>query len=125
MLMLPTFNAPAYSYTIALEGRDYVLRFVYSERCGDWHLSIFDADESPIVTGIRVVSNFPLLHRLNDARLPPGMLIALDMGRVAKDPGLEDFGARVRLAYLSAEDIAAALAVCAEDTTTTFEDVTP
>lgn len=108
MLMLPTFDAPAYSYTIALDGRDYTLSLVYSERTDDWRLSIFDAAGEPIARGQRIVSNFPLFRRLVDARMPSGALIALDMRRQPRDPGLADFGEQVRLAYLSADDIAQA-----------------
>lgn len=109
MLILPTFtDATAYRYEITLDGRDYVLRFVYDARPDTWHFDLLLPDETPLAEGVRIVTGIPLLKRHHDVegRMPPGALVALDLGRDPVDPGF-DLAERHRLAYFSVDDLAA------------------
>lgn len=116
---IPTATTLAdYEQTTTLDGRDYLLRFTFNEREGFWYMSMSDQDSSPIVTGLKVAVDFPLLKRVTDARRPPGTLMAKDLATVdvdidagekllALDPGLEELGARVLLVYFTAAELAA------------------
>lgn len=95
----------SYDQRVVLDGREYVLAFQWNQREAKWYLSISDQDGSPIVHGIKVVANFPLLRRLRDRRAPPGELYAQDRSGAGADPGLRDFGTRVILVYHPAADI--------------------
>jgi len=108
MLILPTFtDATAYRYEITLDGRDYVMRFVYDARPDTWHFDLLLPDETPLARGVRIVAGIPLLRRYHDAenRMPPGVLVALDLGRDPADPGF-DLVERHRLIYFSAAELA-------------------
>lgn len=117
-LRIPTSTTfPLYSQTTTLDGVDYVLRFLWNQREGSWFFSLLDADEDPIVEGLKVVVNLPLLRLVTDERKPPGVLLAVDTTApevdraagekvLALDPGLEDLGERVLLLYFSEAELA-------------------
>lgn len=58
---LPLYSDPFYSYTISLEDNTYSMEFVLNERAGMWYMSMFTEDGEPIVRGIALVPNYPLL----------------------------------------------------------------
>ncbi len=125
ILVVPTTSAhPDYTQRTSLDGREYVLRFIYNEREQRWYLDLFDGDETPLALGLKLVANWNLLRRETDARLPPGELYAIDLSgtvdeqaavdldtvrilQIARDPGRDDLGAdgRVALVYLDAEEL--------------------
>lgn len=106
MLILPTFDdSSAYEYLIGLEGRDYRLRYTYSERVDAWHLDVELADGTALATGVRLVANLPLLRRYIDDRLPPGVLVALAMADPPADPGRDDLGEQVVMVYIASDEL--------------------
>ncbi len=92
-----------YTQRTILDGREYVLHLRWNGRSAKWFLSVLDQDESPIVQGIKIVADFPLLESAVDDRLPPGVLLALDTTQEGRDPGLTELGDRVVLVYQEAE----------------------
>lgn len=104
-LLLPTFDEPAYEYDVTLDGRDYVLRYTYSERQDAWSLDVMLPDETELATGLKLSANIPLLHRYNDDRLPAGQLLALSMEDPPQDPGRHDLGSKVRMVYIPADEL--------------------
>lgn len=123
-LVVPTTVAfPEYTQRTVLEGREYVLRFIYNEREGAWYLDISDSDENPLMLGMKLVADWNLLRRATDARLPTGELYAVDLAgsdqsedvagrrailQIARDPGRNDLGddGRVELVYVDAAEVA-------------------
>lgn len=95
-----------YSQRTVLDGREYLLLFRWNQREGRWYLTISDQDGAPIVSGVKIVVNFPLItNRIVDARRPPGEIFATDTTGADIDPGLDDLGSRVVLIYIDAADI--------------------
>jgi hypothetical protein len=90
----------------ALGGRDYVLTFDWSQRDGHWSLSVADQDEEPIASGLSLVTDWPLLRGVIDARRPPGELLVVDTLDERQDPGFADLGDRFLLVYAEPEDLA-------------------
>lgn len=102
-------DTPLYTMRIALDGRDYVLRFDWNGRQTFWYVGIYLAeDASLVVTGIKLVVNRPLLQRESSSNRPPGDFIAFDPSSNV-EPGFTDLGRRVQLLYVSAETAAATL----------------
>ena len=96
---LPT-DTPRFQFRTRLDGTDYVLLFDYSGREDRWYVSIKASDETPILSGIKVVCGVPLLRNCVDSRRPAGRLIFLDLTDTeAEAPGFADLGRRVRLYY--------------------------
>lgn len=107
--IIPTSpDVPYYRQKTKLEGREFVLYFAFNQRIGRWHLSVFDEEETPLVQGLKLVVNWPLLrHYRYDSRLPPGELMALAQDGSHEPPGLGELGEgkRVELIYLEVADL--------------------
>lgn len=61
-VVLPLFDEPDYSYAIALEGESYILRFTYNERAQLYFLSLSSEDGTPIVQGVGLVPEYPIME---------------------------------------------------------------
>jgi len=114
---IPVASAKAdYEQTTPHDGRDYRFTFRFNQRDGHWFMSLSDSDGVPIVQGLRITCQLPLLALVRDARRPPGMLIAIDRTApegggfdgsksLARDPEIADLGARVTLLYFPVAEL--------------------
>ncbi len=103
---VPTSDTPFYSQRTTLEGREFLLQFIYNQRENVYYLTIRQTDNTVIKAGIKVVTNWPLLRRYKyDARLPPGELYAFSFHDDAP-AGFGEIGEtkRVRLTYFDSEE---------------------
>ncbi len=106
-LVMPIRNdLAAYTFQIDLEGTIYTFTFRYNERMDRWLMDIADANEETIITGIVVLTEWLLIDRFKDDRLPPGNFLAIDESGEQKYPGREDFGQDVKLFYVESEGAA-------------------
>ncbi len=107
MIFLDTLTdgTPAYDQRTELDGVEYLLTFRFNSRRDRWSFSITGLDGAPILTGATVSLFIPLNRRAVGG--PPGVFIALPESDTTDPPGLLELGTRVKLLYLSAEDVAA------------------
>lgn len=109
ILLIPTTpGEPYYRQKTKLEGRDFVFAFSYNQRIERWYLSIYDEEETPLLLGLKLVANWPLLRHYHwDIRLPPGELMAQTLDGSTAPPALNELGAglRVELVYLESTDL--------------------
>lgn len=101
---LPIPNLPNWIMDIQLGANAYTLRGLWNESYQSWTLSIATIDGVPLISGMRLVLNWPLLLASSDERLPSGELIVVDPARRQKtDPGRNDFEPnRLRLVFVEA-----------------------
>lgn len=87
-----------------LDGKDYLLDFAWNGRLSTWFLSIYDADEVPLVGSIALVCNRPLLRRFQwDPRVPQGEITVLDAtGKTAAPNYAQLTDGTVKVFYLDA-----------------------
>lgn len=108
ILLLPTpLDTPLFSVRYPLEGKEYSFRFDYVERWSSFVFDVVDDAGEPIVAGIRLVSNRPLLEAFrHDPRLPPGRLIATAQGTDVSPAKLNELGIgrRVELTYITSDE---------------------
>jgi hypothetical protein len=84
---------------------DYLLDFNWNGRASAWFLSVFTADETPLVQGLKVVSNRPLLKRFHYiSGMPAGDLVAVDFTGSVPYAGFDQLGAEVSLKYLTSDE---------------------
>lgn len=106
-LLIPTvLDAEYWTQKTRLDGRDYLLRFSYNQRLDRYFLDLLDDEETPLVQGIRLVTNWPLLrHYRWDERVPPGELMAISLQTDVTPPRFGELGEgrRVELTYFSTE----------------------
>ncbi len=109
VLTIPTTpGVPFYTQRTRLDGVDYILGFRYSQREDRWYLDISDSEEVPILSGLKIVANWPLLQAYRyDPRVPAGEIIATSLTTDDSPPGLNEMGdgLRVQLTYFEAGTI--------------------
>jgi len=94
-----------YRNRVVLDNVVLFLAVQYRARTNDWFLSVLDAQEEPILEGIRVVTSYPLLSGVRDERLPPGQLIAIRQSENEDIPRAGELGDEVLLYYIREEDV--------------------
>ena len=101
MQSIRTFEDPFYTMTTVLDGTDYLFEFRFNQRESCWYFSISTTDGEALASGVKIVSERPLLRRFADVRLPPGILIAASNTTDKSPPGLTELGEdrRVTLIY--------------------------
>lgn len=104
-LKLPvTVSEPHQSVLVELDGELFRLLIRWSQREEAWYLSVADVEDEPIVSGIKVVVNTPLLRRVVDERAPAGIIMALDVTGELGDPNLDALGDTIPLVYIESEE---------------------
>jgi hypothetical protein len=84
-----------------LDGEDFLLDFHYNSRDNHWYFSISKIDGTPVLSGLKVITNWYMFRTCGDIFLRPyGELIFLDNSVIPSDPSLEDLGIRVNLIYV-------------------------
>lgn len=82
MITLDTIDRPYYSMRVRLDGQDFNFKFRYASRQERFYLSIYAADDTPLVLGIKLVCNTELVRFY---RNKPGMF-AGELAVVATSP---------------------------------------
>ena len=101
-------GVPHFREEVELERVTYGFEFRWNERANAWFLSLSDAEGNALVSGIRVVTDFPLLFRFRKAGLPPGRLVVADTTGAGLDAGLHDFGLQRKLLYYESTELGGA-----------------
>lgn len=58
---------------VVLAGTAYLIRFTYNDTCDYWKFSLYNAQNEPIVLGIKIVPRFPLNVFYGVTKLPDGI----------------------------------------------------
>ena len=100
VLQVPLRNDLAdFKFNLPLDETFYTFRFKWNTRMANWFMDILTLDETPILEGVPVFSNFAVISRFKDIRLPPGRLYFYDTSGNASDPLRFDLGERVIMVY--------------------------
>jgi len=96
--VLPTQQGvPFYTQRLTLDGRDFNFRFAWNQRLERWYLDIRDGADVPLLVGLKLVTNWPLLQAYHhDERLPPGELVVFTSLPDTSPPGYMDLGIGLR-----------------------------
>lgn len=100
MLLLPVAPGLArYTFQCELDKATYKFSLEWNDRDSGWYMSIADVNGVPLLSGRRIVLNYPLINVYRDTRLPLGNIMAFDSTGLDVEPGYADLGDRVYLAY--------------------------
>jgi hypothetical protein len=104
---IPTYSDPFYTLTSTLDGVTYLLTFDYNQRCDCWYLSVATEEGDDIYNGIKLVCDWPLLHKCADTRAPAGELMCWSNTTDKSPARLGDLvaGGRCQLIYIDASDM--------------------
>lgn len=92
---------PSFKIRTTLEEIELVLKFDWNTREERWSISVYDSLENPLFVGQVLTINNEIFERFEIEGLPPGKLMLFDTSNKVIECGLEDFGNRCRLLYLS------------------------
>lgn len=94
-------DEPRFTMRTTLDGRDYGLRFDYSDAEGRWYFALLRADDTAIRRGIKVVPGYDLLDQCAyRTGAPPGKLIFF-----GRTPALSELHRRCFLVYIPEADL--------------------
>lgn len=85
--------------SIELDGNPYILKVLWNERFAYFSLSIYTADEKPILLNIKMVKNFPLTGRYKNSLLPRGDFYFIQEKGNAERPLYSDLAMNFNLYY--------------------------
>ena len=66
MIKIPLHNLPNFSERITLNEQEFRLELSWLDRFGYFILNLYDHEDGPIALGVKLQSNSPLLHRVNN-----------------------------------------------------------
>ncbi|HEY1814903.1 MAG TPA: hypothetical protein VGG74_21295 [Kofleriaceae bacterium] len=96
-----------YRVGVTLDGVAYLFDLSWNAYDESWWLSVYDATEAPIRTGIKCVLGTFLGRTCQTAPFFVGALVCYDTSGQQLDAAFNDFGTRVKMAYLPAIDLIA------------------
>jgi hypothetical protein len=94
--------------SVELGGNPYVLRILWNERFGYFSLSVYEADNTPILINIKIVKNYNITHQFKDTRLPYGDFYFVQEKGGAARPGYTDLSTNCNLYYYESDAVATA-----------------
>lgn len=102
MIKIPLIDANDFVVEAELDDVTYYLQFSWNNEANYWSLSIENANNESILSGLRIVTNWPLLFKYQHLNLPKGDLIAVSLDKRKTDIGRNDFVDNiVELVYIS------------------------
>lgn len=110
MLQLPPYaptedeQQPVYDYTIPLGDSTYRVKLVYRVRTDRWYISLYTADDTPLVLGVMLIVDTVLFDGLQIDGMPTGKLALWDTAETGVECAWADLGNRCELIYIDPED---------------------
>lgn len=99
MLVIPFKQESCFEEQITLSGSIFLLKFIWNSLNEFWTMDIRDRDEIPIVLGIKVVPNYPLLQDYTDVRLPHGEIVCQNIVKSPDPIERFDIGQKFLMIY--------------------------
>ena len=94
--------------SVELDGNPYILRVLWNERFGYFSLTVSTADETPILTNIKMVKNYPLTGRFKSPLLPAGDFYFIQEKGYAERATYEDLAVNFALYYYEPNSVVTA-----------------
>lgn len=99
---IPLTPSQACRFTVTLAGALYYLRLTYDiAQAGCWILDIGDADQTPLVAGIPLVSGVDLLAQYNYLGFGGALIVTTDRG-AGEVPTFDSLGVTAHLYFVAA-----------------------
>nr|DAI16849.1 MAG TPA: hypothetical protein [Caudoviricetes sp.] len=89
--------------SISIDGAEYRLRFTYNETYNYWSFGLYNENDIPLVSMVKIVPNFPLLVPYSSEKFPDG-----DFGCISdlKNVGRNDFVKKLaEFVYIPRKDL--------------------
>lgn len=105
ILLIPVFPEDASStQTIAIEGDTYQLQIYWNVRDEYWYFSLFLPDNTPVLTGVKMVVNYTLISSFYQDNVPLGDFVLFDDSGNNDPCGRDELGSRCAFLYITSDD---------------------
>ena len=88
-----------------VDGVELIYDLQWRERVQSWYLSVLLPNETPLITGRRVVSNWSPMLRFVSSSLPDGLYLVARQGDSDEDPGRDELGTSVLFQFLTRAEL--------------------
>lgn len=104
MLKLSLLNESNYTQSFTFDEIEFKVNFKLNNRDKCYYLSLFDADNTLLLSGVKIVKNTPLLSRFRRSNFPLGDLVAISSS--SDDKITENsFVSNLNLFYLTGSEV--------------------
>lgn len=95
-----------FTHTSIMDGLEYSVQMLWNDASTSWYISIADYTGTVIISGVRLVSEYPLLTIYNSQDVPAGMLVCRQLsGSSIVSPTRDSFNDGTHeLVYLTEEE---------------------
>lgn len=98
------------SQQLSLENTNINLELQWNDRAssvneGSWFLNLYTVEDEPIITGIKIIPDYPLTFKYSDNRLPEGEFFCLSNTSTDVKLGRDNLGTDFRLTYITKEEL--------------------
>lgn len=88
-----------------VDGVELIYDLQWRERVQSWYMSVLLPNETPIITGRRIVSNWSPLLRFVSPSLPDGLYLVVRQGESDQDPARDELGTSVLLQFMARAEL--------------------
>lgn len=96
-LIVDTSDMPNY-VILPIGTENFTIEFYYRERFDNLYFNLYDSDDSPLITGEKIVYGVPLWN-INDANLPSERIVPLDETGAESTVSIDNFQTSVFLYF--------------------------
>lgn len=111
MIELPFVPSTPARFTTQLLGREIAIEQRWNESDQAWYFDMFEADDTPIVRGIKITLGTFMARWSDHPIFVRGAIMAQDTTRERDEAGYDDLGVRVKVWYVSDAELAMARAL--------------
>lgn len=106
--LIPLIPSEAfYNFTTTLDGDDFQFDVRWNGRDEAWYFDLLTVDQTPIISGNKIVLGTSPGGRSADSGFPAGLFIVLDTSGAGIDATFEDIGVRVQMFFYTDAEILA------------------
>jgi hypothetical protein len=110
MLIIPFKEPSNWREQIELDQIIYILEFTWNALNEFWSMDIYSGNETPIILGIKIVPNYPLLAAFSAEGQPPGQIICQNIVGAPDTIGRFDMSQKFELVYYADGELEALIA---------------
>ena len=104
-IIIPIKDNVNHTITIELESVIYKLGFLYNSGSGFWSMAIWDETDNLLLSGIKIVANYPLIFSYKNNSLPPGDFYC-EISNIQASINRTSFSSdEAKLLYLTQEEV--------------------
>ena len=110
MLIMPFRDPAAWTMQIELDNIVYFLSFAWNALNEFWTMDIANSDQDPLIVGIKIVPNYPLLAAFTVFGKPPGEIICQNVVNAPDTISRFDMSQKFELIYYFEGELEALIA---------------